>query len=485
LTSRGAGAADGTIRGAGAARSTPAGGRRPVARTRREAARRRVYPGGGSGGRRRRRTRAQCISSAIEFRSQAASAALRGIPRPVDSRRFARVNQETELLLSTPGKLLGALALGTACGAAHAQSSVVLYGSFDAGISYANHARTANGQSGRLLKFDDGVDGGNRIGLRGAEDLGGGLKAIFTLESGFGGGDGTLSQGGALFGRQAFVGLVKRGVGKFTLGRQYVFSHDYLGAYSTGGLTAAHSYAYHIDSLDQLTSSRVNNAVKFETERHAGFKAGAMYAFSNEAGRFAGSSGDPDNDDDGSSRAYSFGADYRAGAFGIGFAYTDIAFALNTQPAFKLTLANVDPGGERNLRTFGIGTRYDFGSVLAYALWTHTQLKALDDSTSTLNIYEGGALYRFAHAWKAGLGYTRTNLSGSKTGAWNQINSSLDYQLSKTTNFYLIAVYQKATGSNDGVPVQAQIGKTTSYFGPSGAGTTSQVALRIAMKHKF
>jgi predicted porin len=389
------------------------------------------------------------------------------------------------LSLSTPEKLLGAAVLGTLCGVAHAQSSVVLYGSFDAGISYVNHAKDANGKSASLLKFDDGVDGGNRFGMRGTEDLGGGLKAVFTLESGFGGGDGSLSQGGALFGRQAFVGLAKDGVGKVTMGRQYVFSHDYLGAYSTGGLTAAHSYAYHIDTLDQLTSSRVNNAIKFETERYAGFKAGAMYAFSNEAGRFGGSAGDPDNNDDGSSRAYSFGADYRNGPFGIGFAYTDIAFPLNTQPAFKLTLANVDPGGERNLRTFGLGTRYDFGKVLAYALWTHTQLKALDDSVSTLNIYEGGAVYSFARGWKAGLGYTRTNLAGAKTGAWNQINSSIDYKLSKTTNVYFVAVYQKASGSNDGVPVQAQIGKTTSYFGPSGDGTTSQLAFRIAMKHTF
>jgi predicted porin len=381
--------------------------------------------------------------------------------------------------------MLAATALGTLCCAAQAQSSVVLYGSFDAGISYVNHAKTANGQSASLLKFDDGVDGGNRFGMRGAEDLGGGLKAIFTLESGFGGGDGTLSQGGALFGRQAFVGLEKNGVGKFTMGRQYVFSHDILDAYSTGGLTAAHSYAYHINTLDQLTSSRVNNAIKFETERYDGFKAGAMYAFSNEAGQFGGSAGDPDDNDDGSSRAYSFGADYRNGPFGIGFAFTDIAFPLNTQPAFKLTLANVNPGGQRNLRTFGLGTRYDFGSVLAYGLWTHTQLQALDDSVSTLNIYEGGAVYSFAPSWKAGLGYTRTNLSGAKTGTWNQINSSIDYRLSKTTNVYLIAVYQKASGSNDGVPVQAQIGKTTSYFGPSGSGATSQLAFRIAMKHKF
>src|ERR1700709_1384978 len=97
-------------------------------------------------------------------------------------------------------------------GAAPAQSSVTLYGVVDAGISYVNNAANAKGGSSSLVKFDDGIDGGNRFGFRGVEDLGGGYKAIFTLENGFGRGHGTLSQGGALFGRQAFVGITKNDV---------------------------------------------------------------------------------------------------------------------------------------------------------------------------------------------------------------------------------------------------------------------------------
>lgn len=112
---------------------------------------------------------------------------------------------------------------------AHAQSSVTLYGIIiiDAGISYVNNsASVPTNASNHLFKYDDGVAQGSRWGLKGAEDLGGGLKAIFTLENGFNSGMGALGQGGAEF------------------GRQYSFSTDYLGgAYSIGGQTAAGNYA--------------------------------------------------------------------------------------------------------------------------------------------------------------------------------------------------------------------------------------------------
>src|ERR1700744_2506519 len=118
--------------------------------------------------------------------------------------------------------ILATAVLGSISLSAHAQSSVTLYGLIDAGISYVNNARAGTSHD-NLVKYDDGVASGSRWGLRGTEDLGGGLKAIFVLESGFNSGNGTLGQGGALFGRQAFVGLARDGVGSVTFGRQYSF----------------------------------------------------------------------------------------------------------------------------------------------------------------------------------------------------------------------------------------------------------------------
>ncbi|WP_143328415.1 porin, partial [Caballeronia terrestris] len=74
------------------------------------------------------------------------------------------------------------LALLGAAGAAQAQSSVTLYGVIDAGLAYVSRANT-NGD--HLYGMYNGSLSGNRWGLKGQEDLGGGLKAIFQLESGF------------------------------------------------------------------------------------------------------------------------------------------------------------------------------------------------------------------------------------------------------------------------------------------------------------
>src|ERR1700735_315719 len=80
------------------------------------------------------------------------------------------------------------LGMGACIGAAHAQSSVTLYGILDEGVMLnTNNKVTANGANvgGRQVLIDSASGTqGSRWGLKGSEDLGGGLKAIFTLESG-------------------------------------------------------------------------------------------------------------------------------------------------------------------------------------------------------------------------------------------------------------------------------------------------------------
>ncbi|SAL55907.1 porin [Caballeronia terrestris] len=370
---------------------------------------------------------------------------------------------------------------------AQAQSSVTLYGIIDAGISYVNNSATRTG-SDHLFKYDDGVAQGSRWGLRGSEDLGQGLKAIFVLENGFNSGNGTLGQGGAMFGRQAYVGLAKNDVGSLTFGRQYSFSTDYLGSnYSIGGQTVAGNYAYHINDVDQLTSSRINNAVKFSSATFYGVTFGGLYGFSNQAGAFAGTptTTTAGVTTQGSSRAYSFGLNYKLGTFGIGAAYTDIRFPGAATPAFSTTIANVSSGGTKDLRTFGVGANYAFGGATVFGLWTNTRFESLTGATSKFNAYELGGKYAFTQALTGGLGYTYMKLTDAAQGKWQQVDASVDYALSKRTDVYLLGIYQHASGSNNGVDTQAQIGSSTSYFGTSGTGSNNQVAVRIGMRHKF
>ena len=384
-------------------------------------------------------------------------------------------------------QIVAATALGMFGIAAHAQSSVTLYGIIDAGITYANKVATSTGHD-KLVKYGDGVAQGSRWGLRGTEDLGGGLKAIFVLESGFNSGDGTLGQGGAEFGRQAYVGLSKNEFGSLTFGRQYSFSTDYLGGnYSTGGQTVAGNYAYHINDVDQLTSSRINNAVKFSSANFAGLTFGAMYGFSNQAGAFAGApaTGTAAAPVAGSSRAYSFGVNYANGPFGIGAAYTDIRYPGQSTPSFSTTIANVATGNVRDLRTFGVGGRYSIGAATLWALYTNTRFEPISGGTTTFAAYEAGAKYAFTPALTAGAGYTYMHLSNANRGHWNQVDLSVDYALSKRTDVYALGIYQIAAGRNGTQDLQAQIGSSTSYFNTSGTGADNQLAFRVGVRHKF
>ncbi|KVU24574.1 porin [Burkholderia ubonensis] len=382
-------------------------------------------------------------------------------------------------------KLLTAAILAATASAAHAQSSVTLYGLIDAGISYVNHSSPkTTGVGSKLFKFDDGVAQGSRWGLRGTEDLGGGLKAIFVLENGFNVGTGAAGQGGAMFGRQAYVGLSQTQYGTLTFGRQYSFSTDVLGAnYSTGGNTVAGNYAYHSNDVDQLTSSRINNAVKFQSANYAGFTFGAMYGFSNTTD-FAGAPGAGATNSGGSSRAYSFGLNYANGPFALGAAYTDIRYPSQSTPPISSSFANVVTGNVRDLRTYGVGGRYIWGPATAWALWTRTQFSTVSGSGGTFyNAYEAGLKYALTPALSAAAGYTYTNATQNGGSAhWNQGNLALDYALSKRTDVYGLVIYQKASGDN----VQAQIGSSaSSYFGTSGTGSSNQVAARVGIRHKF
>ncbi|MBN3819632.1 porin [Paraburkholderia sp. Se-20369] len=375
-------------------------------------------------------------------------------------------------------KLLTAAILAATASAANAQSSVTLYGLIDAGISYVNHSKSGTG-SDKLFKFDDGVAQGSRWGLRGTEDLGGGLKAIFVLENGFNVGTGVAGQGQAMFGRQAYVGLSQTQYGTLTFGRQYSFSTDVLGAnYSTGGNTVAGNYAYHVNDVDQLTSSRINNAVKFQSANYAGLTFGAMYGFSNSTD-FAGSGASTG----GSSRAYSFGLNYANGPFSVGAAYTDIRFPASASPQFPTNIANVPVTNIRDLRSYGVGGRYTFGPATAWALWTRTQFTPISGSGGTFyNAYEAGVKYAITPALSAAAGYTYTNATKNGGSAhWNQGNLALDYALSKRTDVYGLVIYQRASG--DGV--QAQIGSNTGYFNTSGTGSSNQLAARVGIRHKF
>src|ERR1700737_3250569 len=106
-------------------------------------------------------------------------------------------------------KIIGAAALAVFAGAAHAQSSVTLYGLIDTGIVYTN-SQSASGVPGTghsAWQENSSMLSNSVWGLKGSEDLGGGLSAIFRLENGFSVNNGKTYHPGTIFGHHSYVGL--------------------------------------------------------------------------------------------------------------------------------------------------------------------------------------------------------------------------------------------------------------------------------------
>jgi predicted porin len=160
-------------------------------------------------------------------------------------------------------------------GAAHAQSSVTLYGIIDTGLEYVSHANAAGDRVFRMPAITGSLP--SRWGMRGSEDLGGGYRAIFVLENGFNVRGGDAGQGGRLFGRQAWVGLSSE-YGTLTFGRQYTMTYFALLENDVMGPAI-----YSLGSLDSyIPNARSDNTVGYKGT-FAGVTLGATYSFGRDA----------------------------------------------------------------------------------------------------------------------------------------------------------------------------------------------------------
>ncbi len=176
---------------------------------------------------------------------------------------------------------LAATLASLAC-VAHAQSSVTLYGALDTSVAFFGNQAGKNG-SGNTFQMMSGNVSPNLWGLKGTEDLGSGLSAIFKLESGFNIDNGKQGQGSRMFGRTAMVGLSSTTGGTVTLGRQYDPLIDLLQP-MTDDVYFGSAFATPGDIDNYDNSYRTNNSVKYTSPNWAGQQVCAMYAFGGEAG---------------------------------------------------------------------------------------------------------------------------------------------------------------------------------------------------------
>jgi len=193
--------------------------------------------------------------------------------------------------------LIALAVLGAFAGAASAQSSVTLYGVVDVNLQRTDPKAGTTTDVDATTGVNGGGLAGNRWGVRGSEDLGGGMRAIFQLEGGYNVDDGTLGQGGRLFGRQAYGGLAGN-FGTVVAGRLATFSSG-TGAFDKFGSLDPFRTGYGLAGFNATMSGanalRVDNAIAYLTPALGGFSAGIGHTFRANLGENAGGSSNNNN----------------------------------------------------------------------------------------------------------------------------------------------------------------------------------------------
>jgi len=295
-------------------------------------------------------------------------------------------------------KSLIALAVLATTGAAMAQSNVTLYGRIDTSIG----AEKVNGVS--TTKMFSGALTTSRWGLRGSEDLGGGLKANFQLETGIKSDTGAQGTEGSAFDRQSWVGL-SGGFGSVKFGRtDSIFKdiYDLGNAYNVwdSDFTSG-KVAY--DGVKNFTS-RPTNQVRYDTPNLSGFSAGLTYAMDEKVAKAA--------------EITAIGVRYNAGALAVGLGYQDESFYQ-------------DPTSDRKYTA--LTATYDFGVVRASALVHNAkQANGLKDNDFGIGLSVPMGNLDFS----VGYGSSETKRNGVKTLDGSAFSLGVTYAMSKRTKLY-------------------------------------------------
>lgn len=323
-------------------------------------------------------------------------------------------------------KHLLALAILSAFGAAHAQSSVTLYGVADAAIE------RVKGATG-VTRLSSGQQQGSRWGLRGTEDLGGGLNASFVLEAGINLDAGTSGQGGRAFGRQSFVGL-GGGFGTVRLGRQYSPMDDVAGIAGT----KVYDVLSVVPILGNGDYNRVDNAITYLSPNFGG----VTFQLQRSLGAENATAASPDFQKQTSANVM-----YSGGPLTLGLGLQNVDDTSDTVAgdqdadevllagtyaigAFKILAyyANTDLGTADNMKVGGLGGAYTFGANTVSAVIAKAQdVRGVTGDDATIFTLQGShnlskrtALYahytRVSNDGAATLGFNAPTPGGSSTG---------------------------------------------------------------------
>ena len=365
-------------------------------------------------------------------------------------------------------KSLIALAVLAASGAAMAQSSVTLYGVADAGVTYLNGNDNWSGvTSGNNLT--------SRLGFRGTEDLGGGLKANFVLEGGFNldNGDGASGYAGAKAGegfqfkRRSTVGLAGS-FGEVRLGRELSAAYNATARYDVFGsvgigqsrlwadggvLDASGTPATNQNAaLRVTTNQRISNALTYVSPDFAGFKVGLNYGF-----------GETTNGNSDSSYMGA-GLTYDNGPLSLGLGLERLNNGLNSD-----AVSDID--------AWSLGGSYDFGVAKLLAGYRESKVDRATGENKRLGYYVAATAPVGAGTVRVSYNRYENELANVK-GKADQFAIGYVYGLSKRTSVYGTYAYIK---NKDGANLYTLGSSTQGGLKNNG----SQQGVQVGVSHAF
>ena len=340
-------------------------------------------------------------------------------------------------------------------GVAQAETSVTLYGLIDTGVGY----QRVKGDGYHESKFGmtNGVSSGSRWGLRGSEDLGDGLSAVFTLESGFNSANGQSGQSSRLFGRQATVGLKSSSWGLLEFGRQTNIASKYLGSIDPFG--ASYGQANIGVAFSAANTVRYDNMVQYATPSFGGFQAGIGYSF-NVADTTSAQTGFKTADN---TRGITAGVRFVNGPVNVALTYDQL------NPANQL-------GNDATPKSWSIAGSYDFEVLKLAAAFGQTRdgwftgqgVNAFGSGSTEADGFGSNVAVDGFKANSYMVGLTVPFGASSLLASWQRADPDSDlltggdsamnvyslgytYNLSKRTNLYALASYATDYAFIDGV----------------------------------
>ena len=312
-------------------------------------------------------------------------------------------------------------------GAFAAENNVTLYGIVDVGLVHDSGSINGSAATGSSTRLDSGVSQGSRIGLKGTEDLGGGLKTSFLAETGFCADNNTTGYcsggtagpgvngksvnsglyGGNFMSRQAWLNL-SGDFGTLSAGRQYTPGWGLTASFDPFGAGTAGQ----INNLFNASLYRANNSVAYVTPNMGGFSAVYAHAFGEITNNSKAVSGD------------TIGANYANGPLAVGAAYLTVN----------------DPAGNSGdlLKNTNLGASYNFGVAKLDAEYETTKSSPLGITNTDASNWMIGATVPMGGGVGSHLAvsYIDHNDKTAVNKDATQVGVGYFYGLSKTTTLY-------------------------------------------------